>query len=66
MADDALENIGPRGRRRRVTMGFTGLLAGIALVALLVSQDVPAWWRLAAFGPFWAGALGFLQVREAT
>lgn len=66
MARDGVANIGPRGRRRRRLIGVAGLAGGIAIVAVLVAQDAPHWWRLAAFGPFWLGAVGFLQAKEST
>ncbi|MFW6077984.1 MAG: hypothetical protein ACODAE_00075 [Gemmatimonadota bacterium] len=65
--DDAcIPNIGARERRRRMTFGIAMLVAGAGLAALLVGLDGPRLWRLAAFPPFWMGALGVLQAREKT
>jgi hypothetical protein len=59
-------NIGPAGRRRRVTGGV--LLLGLSVVAagLLVAFGVDRGVRLALFVPFFGGAVGLLQARDHT
>ncbi|HEV8323908.1 MAG TPA: hypothetical protein VG389_19985 [Myxococcota bacterium] len=61
-----LVNIGPRGRRRRMTFGVVGLAAGVALGVALVVLHVHAPWRLAALLPLWIGAYGVFQARAKT
>ncbi len=57
-------NIGPAEIRRRRQIGFLALFGAVALAALLLAFDAPAWTRLALALPV-AGALeGFIQARE--
>jgi fatty acid desaturase len=61
-----VENIGPRGARRRQLGGAAWLVVALAAAALLVSLGAPRWWRLALVVPFGLAAIGFLQARERT
>ena len=66
MADAPVGNIGPRGRRRRFALGLVmGAVGLVAVAALIVAGAAPGW-VLAAFVPFWVGALGLIQARERT
>ena len=66
MMTTPLANIGPRGCRRRGTMGWVWLALGAGYVALLVARDAPVGWYAAAVIPFLLGALGYFQARERT
>jgi hypothetical protein len=59
-------NIGPKERRKRMTLGVALLVAGAGLAALLLGLQAGRLWRLLVFLPFWAGAVGVLQARERT
>lgn len=59
-----IQNIGPRGRRRRAVSGVVWLLAGLALAAPISHASLP--WHLVLLVPFTMGALGLLQAREKT
>ncbi len=59
-------NIGPTGRRWRVTGGVVLLVAGVAGAALLVLGGVDRGARLALFVPFFGAAIGLLQARDHT
>ncbi len=61
-----IPNIGPNERRRRLRVGMVGMLAGAALLAVLLALGIPRWWRMLVFLPFWVGALGILQHRGKT
>ena len=61
-----IENIGPRGRRRRVLIGAAALVAGVVSLVALLLIDIDRGWRAILFVPFWAGALGVLQARGHT
>ena len=61
-----MANIGPRGCRRRGTMGWVWIALGVVYVAVLVARGAPNAWYLAAAIPFFLGALGFHQARVQT
>ena len=56
-------NIGPAEIRRRRQIGYLGLAAAVAIAAVLLALDAPAWTRLVIALPV-AGALsGFIQAQ---
>ena len=59
-------NIGPRGCRRRGTMGWVWLAVGIAVVAMLALLGAPIFWYGVTVFPFFLGTLGYFQAREQT
>jgi hypothetical protein len=59
-------NIGPRQRARRVRVGIVAFLVGALVIISVVAMGVARPWRLLAFLPLWAGALGIFQAREKT
>jgi hypothetical protein len=61
-----LINIGSRESRKRLILGATMVVAGIALGALLVLNSSARPARMILFLPFWAGALGLFQARRKT
>jgi len=61
-----IPNIGPRGRRRRLTFGGVSLGAAALLGPLLFVVDAARPWRLALFVPLWIGALGIFQALDKT
>ena len=56
-------NIGPAEVRRRRTVGHGGLIAAVALLAMLVVVNVPAVTRLLVILPATLAASGYLQAR---
>ena len=54
-------NIGPEEIRRRRAIGWIGLVAAIALLAILFIAHVNPWWRAFVFLPAAMSAMGFLQ-----
>ena len=65
-ATACIPNIGPRERQRRMTFGVAFLVVGLVVGLTLAFVDVARAYRLAAFLPFWMGAIGLLQAREQT
>ena len=60
-----IPNIGPRGRRQRLTFGVVSL--GIAaLLAFVLLLGPPNALRLVLFIPLWLGALGIFQALDKT
>ena len=59
-------NIGPRGRRRRLTFGLLGFGAAVLAAIALLALGVPRGWRAVVFLPLWLGALGVLQASGKT
>ena len=59
-------NIGPIGRRWRMTVGVALLIVGVAGAALLVLLGADRGARLAVFAPFFGAAMGLLQARDHT
>lgn len=66
MTDAGAGNIGPVGRRRRLIMGAVMVAVALVAVAALIVAGAARGWVLAAFVPFWVGALGLIQARERT
>jgi hypothetical protein len=66
MSEARIGNIGSGGRRRRAITGAFLVAVGVVLVAALILARVAPGWVLAAFVPFWLGALGLIQAREQT
>ena len=54
-------NIGPSEVKSRVAAGWIGLIATVAIGALLIYLPVSPWTRLVLFFPATIAALGFLQ-----
>lgn len=61
-----LANIGPHGVRRRRTLGYVGLAAGVAVSAAGIILAWSPWLRATAILPYWLGFLGVLQARVKT
>ena len=59
-------NIGPGERRKRLVFGAVAAVVSVAILAALLASDANRWWRVLLLLPFWACALGFIQVREKT
>ena len=57
-------NIGPWEIRRRRAAAIAAIVAAIALFAILVAIDAPAWTRIALIAPAWGGAIAWLQARR--
>jgi len=66
MNGSTVPNIGPRERRKRLTLGIAALAVGAGLSALLIATGAPRGWRLLAALPFWGAALGYFQARDRT
>jgi hypothetical protein len=59
-------NIGPKGRRQRLTVGLVGVaVSALATVVLLVSA-APAWLAALLIIPWWMAGLGIFQARAQT
>ncbi len=56
-------NIGPAEIRRRRRIGYLGVAGAVALGAVLLAVDAPAWTRLAVAAPATVGLSGFIQAR---
>jgi len=56
-------NIGPAEIRRRRRIGYLGVAGAVALGAVLLAVDAPAWTRLAVAAPMTVGLSGFIQAR---
>ena len=61
-----IANIGPRERRKRMVSGVVGIVAGLAVGALLVASGGERWTRLVLLLPFWMGGLGVFQAQGHT
>jgi len=59
-------NIGPRGVRRRRTLGVVGLAAGAGISAAGILLSWAPWVRATAVLPYWLGFLGVFQARAKT
>ena len=60
------ENIGPRGRKKRLGIGLVSLGMGLILALLFRSAQVDRIWFTILFLPFFGGMLGLIQSREKT
>ncbi len=63
---ECVPNIGPAGRRQRMTFGIVALVLGVAGAVALAATAVAPTWRIALFLPFVAGAVGIFQARAKT
>jgi hypothetical protein len=61
-----IANIGPRERRKRLTIGLVSLGLSAAIAAALVSTGVAVGWRAALLLPLMSAAIGVFQWREKT
>lgn len=61
-----VENIGPRGARRRLIGGAVWLVAGIVAAGWMLARGTGGARYLLLAGPFTLAALGWLQARERT
>ncbi len=52
--------------RRRRTLGYLGLVAGVAVAVAGIVLSWTPWIRAAAVLPYWLGFLGVLQARAKT
>lgn len=59
-------NIGPKGRRQRVTLGVVMLGIGVIALCGLLWFEAERWLRVLLVVPFWVGALGVFQARGHT
>ena len=59
-------NIGPVGRRRRLTVGVVGFGISLALGAALMAAGAAPRWRLLLALPLFVAALGYFQARDKT
>lgn len=57
-------NIGGAEVRRRLALGWTGLLVCVLLLAMFIFSNADARWRLILFFPALLSAMGFLQARR--
>jgi len=68
VASTRVANIGPRGRKRRLSFGLIAF--GISVIAAywLIASGAPPppRWRLALFLPLFVAALGYFQARDKT
>ncbi len=60
----ACANIGPRERRKRLTVGILGTLLSLLALAWLLTTGAPWWAALVLLPLSLASATGFLQWRE--
>jgi hypothetical protein len=66
VSDTCIPNIGPRERRRRLTVGIV-MFAIVTLVAAgLMLADAPRAWRLFVLFPAWVGSIGVFQAKGKT
>jgi hypothetical protein len=61
-----IPNIGPRGRRQRLTLGVVSLGVAVLLGTVLLAFGAAPGWRFALFVPLWIGALGIFQALDKT
>jgi hypothetical protein len=61
-----IPNIGPRGRRQRLTLGVVSLGVAAVLGTVVLAVGAAPGWRLGLFVPLWLGALGIFQALDKT
>lgn len=61
-----VENIGPRGARRRATGGVVWFVVAVVASGWMVSRRAPGAAYLLTAIPYFLAALGWLQARERT
>jgi len=61
-----IPNIGPQGRKRRLTLGLFALGVAALAAVILFAAGAPKPWRLGLFLPIWLGAVGVFQARDKT
>ena len=61
-----VENIGPRGARRRLIGGAVWLVVAVAGSAWAIAERAPAAAYVALAIPYFLAAVGWLQARERT
>jgi hypothetical protein len=61
-----IPNIGPRGRRQRLTLGVVSLVVAAVLATVFFAVGASPAWRFALFVPLWLGALGIFQALDRT
>ena len=66
MEDICIPNIGPRERRRRLSLGIAMFALVVLVAAGLMLGDAPRAWRLLVLFPAWVGSIGVFQVKEKT
>lgn len=66
MSEECVPNIGARGRRRRIWLGFVWIGIAAALVAWLLQRHAGAAWSLVTWPAAMMSALYFFQAREKT
>lgn len=59
-------NIGPRGERRRRTLGWVTLAVAVVFTVVAVLIALPRAWRALAFIPYAVGLVDLLEAREKT
>lgn len=59
-------NIGPKGRRMRLTFGIVQAGVGVVALLLMLALGAPLYWRFILLAIFWGAALGFFQWRDKT
>ena len=61
-----IPNIGPNGRRQRLTFGLLALGISAALLAVLIVSRAAQLWRLALFVPLCVAGIGVFQAQGKT
>ena len=61
-----IPNIGPNGRRQRLTFGLIALGVSAAVLAVLIVSRTPRMWRLALFAPLFLAGIGVFQAQGKT
>jgi hypothetical protein len=66
VASTRVANIGPRGRKRRLSFGLIAFGISVGAAYWLIASGAPPRWRLALFLPLFLAALGYFQARDKT
>ena len=61
-----IPNIGPNGRRQRLTFGLIALGISAAVLAVLILSRAPQAWRLTLFVPLCVAGIGVFQAQGKT